>query len=85
MRRLRDLRYQHHAIDGRFYNGQPNWKMIITSRTAWLQYYAPGKHVDETPVWRLDSTEHGNGLYHIFAMEFERIWRRCEGHDMPLH
>lgn len=82
VRRLRDLRHQHHPIEGRYYNGQPNWKMIITSRTAWIQYYAPGVHVDQTAVWRLDSTEHGKGLYHLFAMEFERIWRRCA--DMPM-
>jgi hypothetical protein len=62
VRRLSDLRHQHHSIEGRYYNGQPNWKMIITSRTEWIQYYAPGVHVDATPVWRFDSTEHGGGL-----------------------
>jgi hypothetical protein len=77
-KRLRDLRQQQHPVDWRFYEGQPNWKMIITARTAWLQYYSPGKHVDQTPVWRFDATEHGNGLYYLFAMEFERIWRRCD-------
>ena len=79
---LRDLRRQHHAVDGRFYDGQPNWKMIITSRTAWIQYYAPGQHVDESPVWRFDGNDDGNGLYYLFAAEFERIWRRCEEHEM---
>lgn len=79
---LRDLRRQHHAIDGRFYDGQPNWKMLITSRTAWIQYYAPGTHVDATPVWRFDVTDDGNGMYYLFANEFERIWRRCEQHEM---
>jgi hypothetical protein len=38
--------------------------------------------LDETPVWRFDSTEHGKGLYHLFAMEFDRIWHRCEGSEM---
>jgi hypothetical protein len=85
VKRLRDLRHQHHAIEGRYYEGQPNWKMIITSRTAWVQYYVPGQHVDETAVWRFDSTLHGNGLYHLFAMEFERIWHRCEYKEMDLH
>jgi hypothetical protein len=84
VKRLRDLKHQQHSIEGRYYAGQPNWKLIITSRTCWLQYYAPGKHVDETPVWRFDTTEHGDGLYHLFAMEFERIWHRCEGSDMPF-
>lgn len=80
--RLRDLRRQHHAVEGRYYDGAPNWKMLITSRTAWIQYYAPGTHVDQTPVWRFDVTKDGNGLYHLFAAEFDRIWRRCEHHDM---
>ncbi|MBR0735304.1 hypothetical protein JQ581_00060 [Bradyrhizobium liaoningense] len=79
---LRDLRRQHHAVDGRFYDGQPNWKMIITSRTAWVQYYAPGQHVDATAVWRFDVKADGKGLYYLFAAEFERIWRRCEEHEM---
>ncbi|MBB4391791.1 hypothetical protein [Bradyrhizobium sp. ERR14] len=79
---LRDLRRQHHAVDGRFYDGQPNWKMIITSRTAWIQYYAPGQHVDGSPVWRFDGNDDGSGLYYLFAAEFERIWRRCEEHEM---
>jgi hypothetical protein len=85
VKRLRDLRHQQHSIEGRFYDGLPNWKMIITSRTAWIQYYVPGQHVAETPVWRFDSTEHGSGLYHLFAMEFERVWRRCAENAMSLH
>jgi hypothetical protein len=84
-KRLRDLRHQQHSIDGRYYDGLPNWKMIITSRTAWIQYYVPGQHVAETPVWRFDSTEEGSGLYNLFAMEFERIWRRCEHNEMALN
>jgi hypothetical protein len=84
-KRLRDLRHQQHSIEGRYYDGLPNWKMIITSRTAWVQYYIPGQHVAETPVWRFDSTEEGSGLFNLFAMEFERIWRRCEHREMALN
>jgi hypothetical protein len=79
VKRLRELNRQQYPVEWRHYDGQPNWKMIITNRTAWIQYYIPGQHVDQTPVWRFDSTEHGDGLYHLFTMEFERIWRRC-GH-----
>jgi hypothetical protein len=84
VRRLRDLRHQQHSIEGRYYDGLPNWKMIITSRTAWIQYYVPSQHVADTPVWRFDSTAEGSGLYNLFAMEFERIWRRCEPNKMNL-
>jgi hypothetical protein len=86
VRRLRDLRRQQHAIEGRFYDGQPNWKLIVTSRTVWMQYYTPGgAHVDQTPCWRFDLTATDGGLYHYFFMEFDRIWRRCEPAVMDLH
>jgi hypothetical protein len=85
-RRLRELREQHHSVEGRYYDGQPNWKLIITNRTAWVQYYVPdGRHVNQTPVWRFDATLTGEGLYYWFRMEFERVWWRCEGAEMTLH
>lgn len=85
VRRLQDLRGQQHSIEGRYYGGQPNWKLIITSRTVWMQYYMPnGMHVDATPCWRFDITPTQDGLYHYFSMEFNRIWRRCGGNEMNL-
>jgi hypothetical protein len=84
--RLRELKSHHLSVDGRYYKGEPNWKMIITSRTAWLQYYEPGgPHVDQTPVYRFDANDDGQGLYYLFKMEFERIWRRCEADPMRLN
>jgi hypothetical protein len=83
--RLKQLRRQHRPIEGRYYDAQPNWKLIITSRTLWVQYYIPGgSHVNETPVWRFDATDEEHGLYHYFDMEFDRIWRRCEENAMDL-
>lgn len=83
--RLRDLKEQQHAIEGRFYDGLPNWKLILTTTMVWVQYYAPGGlHVNQTAVWRFDATPDGDGLYHLFRMEFDRIWRRCEGSEMNL-
>jgi hypothetical protein len=86
VRRLRDLHRQQHSIEGRYYGGQPNWKLIVTSRTVWMQYYMPGRmHVDQTPCWRFDLTPNDAGLYHYFSMEFDRVWRRCEDEQMDLH
>jgi hypothetical protein len=83
--RLRELRRQYRAVDGRFYDGQPNWKLIITSRTAWVQYYLPtGQHVNETPMYRFDATGDTSDLFHMFHMEFDRIWRRCNTFPMKL-
>jgi hypothetical protein len=85
VRRVRELRRQQHPIEGRYYDGQPNWKLIVTSRTVWMQYYMPNsKHVADTPCWRFDLTSTDDGLYHYFSMEFQRIWRRCVGDDMNL-
>ena len=84
--RLRELKSHHLSVDGRYYKGEPNWKLIITSRTAWMQYYEPGgPHVDQTPVYRFDASDEGQGLYHLFKLEFERIWRRCEADPMKLN
>lgn len=86
VRRLEELKRQMHPIEGRFYDGQPNWKLIITSRTAWMQYYMPGgMHVDATPAWRFDHVEDASCLYHYFHMEFDRVWRRCENDLMVLN
>jgi hypothetical protein len=86
VRRLKELRRQQHAIEARYYDGQPNWKLIITSRTVWMQYYMPnGLHVDATPCWRFDLTTTNDGLYHYFSMEFNRVWRRCESSQVDLN
>jgi hypothetical protein len=80
--RLRTLRQRGHRVSGRYYFAKPNWKMIITPRTMWLQYYEEGgQHVANTAVYRFDAT---GGLYHCFMREFERIWDRCEQDAMDL-
>lgn len=82
-RRLRDLRRLGRTVEGRYYKAQPSWKLIITNRTAWVQYYMPnGKHVAETPVWRFDVTPNGDGLFHLFYMDFARVWRGCADNQM---
>ncbi|MEH2585966.1 hypothetical protein V1281_007861 [Nitrobacteraceae bacterium AZCC 2161] len=78
VKRLKELRKQAHSIEARYYEGQPNWKLIITNSILWIQYYlAGGPHVDQTPVWLDSVTGNGDGFYHLFHMEFDRIWERC--------
>jgi hypothetical protein len=85
-RRLSELRKAQLSVEGRFYTGQPNWKLILTSTSAWIQYYIPGgPHVDQTAVWILSVTTNTDGLYHLFHMEFERIWERCKDSMMSLN
>jgi len=83
VRRLRNLKKEHRAIvEGRFYAGQPNWKLIITDRTIWLQYYcSTGVSVNETSIYRFDITEQ-LGFFHMFRSDFERIWQ--ESKSMPM-
>jgi hypothetical protein len=85
-RRLSELRKLQLSVEGRFYTGQPNWKLILTSTSAWIQYYVPGgPHVDETAVWLLSVTTNTDGLYHLFHMEFDRVWERCKDSMMGLN
>jgi hypothetical protein len=86
VRRLKVLRKQAHSIEARYYEGQPNWKLIITRSTLWVQYYLPGgPHVDQTPVWLVSMTENRDGFYHLFHMEFDRVWERCVGSPINLN
>jgi hypothetical protein len=85
-RRLKELRSHQHAVEGRFYQGEPNWKLIITSTTAWVQYYVPGgPHVEENAVWHLGMAAYKEGFYHLFHMEFNRVWERCKASHMKLN
>jgi hypothetical protein len=86
VRRLKTLRKQAHSIEARYYEGQPNWKLIITNSVLWVQYYLPGgPHVDRTPVWLVSVTDNGDGFYHLFHMEFDRVWERCVGSIVNLN
>ena len=66
-----------HRISHRTYDSLPNWKIILTSRLVWVQYYRHRKHVQETPVYQFYATNGETGLYHLFNEEFARIWRLC--------
>ena len=53
VKRLRSLRKQAHSIEARYYDGQPNWKLIVTNSTLRVQYYLllGGPHVDQTRLY----------------------------------
>lgn len=62
-------------IELRLYNYPPNWKMIITPKTLWLQQYTPGCHVIESPVYMFYGTKERTGMFYLFLNDFERIWK----------
>lgn len=86
VKRLRFLRSKQKSVEARYYDGQPNWKLIITSQSLWVQYYLPGgPDVDQTPVWTMSMTENQDGFYHLFHMEFDRVWERCSNDAVNLN
>ena len=65
-------------VDYRQHHGIYNWKLIITSHCAWVQYYTPGgPDVCDTPVYLFENNEKVAKLYDWLILEFERIWLRC--------
>ena len=64
-------------VSHRTYDSPPNWKLILTNKLAWVQYYRHRMHVQETPVYQFYATFGETGLYHVFNDEFARIWRLC--------
>lgn len=50
------------------------WKMVVTSRQLWLQYYAPGVHVEDTPLYCFESLQGDKGLYAALKSVFHKRW-----------
>lgn len=61
-------------IELRVYSEIAIWKMIITSTQLWLQYYAPKKHVDDTPLYCFESVHQDMGLYSALKSVFQKRW-----------
>lgn len=68
-------------IHVRLYDSAPGWKMILTNRIAWVQYYQASQHVADTPVYEFYSNR--TGLFSWFYGEFHRAWEAC-GADVDL-
>jgi len=81
---LKELKKRGHYIDVRLYNSPPNWKMIFTPLTLWLQHYRNDKHVAESPVYMFYATSDMQGLYHAYAKDFDRIWRLSDEYELGV-
>lgn len=61
-------------ITVKLYSQTPIWKMLITNKYMWLQYYAPLKHVDNMPVYTFYSDEKGTSLFIPLVDVFRKRW-----------
>jgi hypothetical protein len=62
-------------ITVKLYSQPPIWKMLITNKYMWLQYYSPLKHVENTPVYTFYSDERGTSLFIPLAEVFRKRWQ----------
>ncbi len=76
-KRLSALKKQGRHIEMKYYDGRPNWKMIITNERSWIQYYESGSNVSDCPVFVFFNSQSPYNFYSIFYTEFMRIWARC--------
>lgn len=77
IKQIEDWQASGRRVTYRTYDAPPNWKLILTNKLAWVQYYRHRRHVQETPVYQFYATLGDTGLYHAFDDEFARIWRLC--------
>jgi hypothetical protein len=81
--RLKALYARRQNIEARYYWDRPTWKMIITGRSMWVQYYQPGQHVANTPVFRFAAGTRNN-LYQSFYQKYEHLWYGARQHIIKL-
>jgi hypothetical protein len=68
------LKSQGRNIDLKFYWQYPTWKMVFSYDYLWLQHYADGMEVEDTPVYGFTLGDSKNSLYHPFYASFQKIW-----------
>lgn len=66
---------QNKSITIKLYSQTPIWKMLITNKYMWLQYYSPLKHVDSMPVYTFYSDEQGTSLFIPLVDVFRKRWQ----------
>jgi uncharacterized integral membrane protein len=62
------------AIELKLYDHVPVWKMLIISKTLWVQYYKATEHVDNTPMYCFEFKGQGTTLFDGFRSVFEKRW-----------
>lgn len=69
-----ELKKQGKSIWVKQYTQTPIWKMIFTNHYLWLQYYAPGIHVNDTPVYTFFANTDKTSLFYPLTNVFKKRW-----------
>lgn len=72
---------QLNSVQLRLYEGIPIWKMIMTNRVLWVQFYKPSTHFDNTPMYCFEFRDDGSTLFDGFRTVFTKRW----DHDGSKH
>lgn len=56
------------------YDHLPSWKMVMTDKYLWLQYYFPGDHVANSVVHIYYKNNDETSMYMPYFNEFNRLW-----------
>lgn len=62
------------SIEVTLYESLPIWKMVMTTRVLWVQYYQDAKHVDDTPMYSFKYGDHDSMLFEGFRTVFRKRW-----------
>ncbi len=76
----KDLAVKGKSITVKLYDQHPIWKMVMTTRVLWVQYYKHNTHVDNTPMYSFEYRKEGSSLFDGFRTVFTKRW----SHDNSL-
>ena len=74
MRKYRLVAKKGESVELRLYESLPIWKMFLTNRLLWVQYYKPGEHVDKTPIYCFEYGGVESTLFDGFRTVFKKRW-----------
>lgn len=65
------------------YKSMPVWKMIMSDRYLWLQYYEGNQHVDDTTVYGINKNNSSyRSFYQYSHWQFDKLWEHSRRYDL---
>lgn len=72
------------SVELKLYEALPIWKMVLTTRVLWVQFYKPGTHVDQTPMYCFEFGGEHSTLFDGFRAVFKKRWLHDGSHVVDL-
>ncbi len=72
------------SVELKLYESPPIWKMFLTNRVLWVQYYKPGEHVDKTPIYCFKYVGTESTLFDGFRTVFQKRWSHDASKNVQL-